>query len=102
MPDRTVPLAGAVFCTVPLSTSVFVTVYVAVHVICPPTAKLVIGPDTAPSVPLPVNTRSSTVTFVNAFTPVFCTRNEYVTTWPAVVVDVGFTDFVNVNGCVYK
>ena len=80
-----VPLAVAVFSTEPVSMSAWVTFLVAVHVLDPPGARFPAGHVMADR---PGN-GSVTPTVLSVTLPELVTRNEYVTTEPAVDTDDG-------------
>jgi hypothetical protein len=75
-PVGIVPVAVAVLVIWPASTSAWVVVYVAVHVVVAPTASEVVGHETVPIVPVPVNAVSLTTTLVRSVFPEFVTANE--------------------------
>ena len=95
-PPGVVPEAVAESAIDPLSISAWVAVYDAVHVVEAPGARVVTGQVTvtavAGAVAESVTEIADTVTL-----PVFVTRKEYDTVWPAAVTVAGEADFTTVS-----
>ena len=91
-PRGVTPDAVALSWTDPASTSACDTVYDPVHVVDAPGASVVTGHDTD-TAPAGATGTSDTDNEPTVIFPVFVTTNEYETTWPAAVTDVGDADF---------